>query len=291
MTDPLPEHLQAITLETFKCLSPATKRLVESRNGLEPQSAKKGSTMKTKKKGGALAVEVDDVPLDFVPEVWSQIPPEKGLSFLPEKGCYRKTFPACLARKIKGSAKKKTYPAVEAEYSDKFGATYAVLLTLNYEDRPSWDLNRNDTTQALVSVIVTGVTMKEVMKGQPGERFIKALEATETKAPYVSHKVTLHELQQAVSVKSKARAFDMNLKDPKIVWFQLSSDKNSNRYNLDDRKDPQWPEFAVRKQSGDSATLVPAQRSITPENSESEDDEENDEREDDDGGWLLKAST
>jgi len=50
MTDPLPEHLQAMTPETFKCLSPATKRLVESRNGLVLQSAKKGSTMKTKKR-------------------------------------------------------------------------------------------------------------------------------------------------------------------------------------------------------------------------------------------------
>ena len=165
MTDPLPDHLKAMTPETLKCLSPATKRLVESRSGLEPQSVKKDSTIKTRKKNGGAVVEVDDVPLNFVPEVWSEIPPGEGLSFLPEKGCYRKTFPACLASKVKGSARRKTFPVVDAEYSDKFGATYAVLLTLDCKDRPAWDLNRKGTTQTLVSVIVTGATMIEVIEG------------------------------------------------------------------------------------------------------------------------------
>ena len=273
MTEPLPEHLEVITPEMFKCLSPATKRLITIRSGLEPQGVTKGSATKAKKKiSGSVAVEVtDDLPLNFVPESWSEIQPAEGLSFLPEKGRHRSSFPACLTKNIKGTTRKKIYPVVEPEYSDKFGVAYAILLTLNRKDRPTWDLN--DGTTVLVSVVVTGLTMKEVMKGQPGETFIKCLEVTETKFPNVSHKVTLHELQKAVSVRSKAQAFDSNQKDQKSVLFQISGDKNSNRYNLDDRNDPQWPEFAVRRQSGNAKRLVPAQRSITPENSDSEEDE------------------
>jgi hypothetical protein len=68
------------------------------------------------------------------------------------------------------------------------------------------------------------------------------------------------------------------------------SDPNGNWYDLLLSKE--WPAFAVRRQSGGSSALVPAQRSITPENSDSEDEDEDKAEaygKEDVDSWLSKV--
>ena len=285
MTDPVPEHLLTASPKGVKW-SPAEKKLMERRGGKlqvpspttlmstpPPDSGRKVSVGR-KSSDTSAVVKVSGVP-GFIPTSWVEAPKGERLSGIgKDSGMYRDNFQFYNKATTSLKRGKTAFPMMDEEFEEQFGKFYLLVQELQTRDRPSWGLDPRVNTVALIPVIVTGTSCRGQMVGQLGESYQRGLEITELMSPFKTHHVTLSDVQGAMRVTSREKAFTNYAKDPKSTVFQWK--KYLKPFDLENSQT--WPIELVTRMKEDSKKVVLVARDLTPEGSEEDSDSEDDER-------------